>query len=283
MKERVYELIGFVYLIGLLILVLVLLLGGSIVGNVISSNVDVEFVVNDTDNLSAGMGNDSLENSSSLINDSLSDNVINDSPNVVADSNVPDDSGTDEDKEAFELPWMWILIGLGVVVFVLIVVIVIVLIFQHRKKKTKMKSVGGVSKLPNITKVTPSNPSVASAHPPIASSVPIAFAHPPIASSIPVASVVSSPASSPSPTVASSSLNESAESLKYLKYYSQNVSHDPKVRIRYLIDSGKKFVDASDFVTAKEIYGLIVEDYKNLDSHDEGLYSEIVNFKSSIK
>ena len=71
--------------------------------------------------------------------------------------------------------------------------------------------------------------------------------------------------------------------MKYLKYYSQNVSHDPKVRIRYLIDCGKKFVDANDFMMAKEIYAFIVEDYKNLDSHDEGFYSEIVNFRRSIK
>ena len=71
--------------------------------------------------------------------------------------------------------------------------------------------------------------------------------------------------------------------VQYVKYYAQNLSHDPRVRIKYLLSAGLKFVEAKDMHAAKQIYAYIFEDYHNLHHHDDTLYADIVAFKKKIQ
>jgi hypothetical protein len=70
--------------------------------------------------------------------------------------------------------------------------------------------------------------------------------------------------------------------LKYVRQYALAISRDSKVRIRYLIQNGKKFVETGDKLSAKEIYKFIFEEYKTLGANDDSLYAEIVAYRSSI-
>ncbi|MGK0208866.1 MAG: hypothetical protein ACI83O_000125 [Patescibacteria group bacterium] len=90
----------------------------------------------------------------------------------------------------------------------------------------------------------------------------------------------STPAKGVAPTpVAPDSLSGN---LRYIWYYAQGMSTNPKVRIRYLIKQGTSFVGNRDLVTAKRIYRFISDEYQYLERHDQPLYSEIVAFYQTL-
>jgi len=75
---------------------------------------------------------------------------------------------------------------------------------------------------------------------------------------------------------------ESTSNVQYVKYYAQNLSHDPRIRIRYLLSAGNKLASSGDINGAKQVYAYIFEDYHHLTYHDDNLYNEIVNFRQKL-
>lgn len=70
--------------------------------------------------------------------------------------------------------------------------------------------------------------------------------------------------------------------LEYIKYYSKHLSKDPVRRINYLLDVGNGFSKQNKISSAKQIYSFIFEEYKNLISHNEPLYQQIVAYRRLI-
>ena len=68
-----------------------------------------------------------------------------------------------------------------------------------------------------------------------------------------------------------------------IKEYVNKQSNNPKVRIRYFLESGYMLLENKDQKNAQEIYKFIFEEYRNLEFHDEDLYRTIVSFRLGIR
>lgn len=160
----------------------------------------------------------------------------------------------DDDDDDLEFPWIWVYVGLGVIVFLGIFLVIALFILRNKGDSIVITVEKPKPLSQKIKKVFSGGASTAAPVKPVPVSnvnakKPVDFAH----------------------------------DVSSIRDYVQTVSRDPRVRIRYLIDSGKKFVERRDYKNAKEIYGFIFEEYKNLKRNDEKLYWEIVRFRMMIR
>jgi len=190
----------------------------------------------------------------SFVNDSVSSETGGTPPTVYSDS--------DDKKGDLEFPWMWVYVGLGVIVLVSVFLIIGLFVLRKKgdsiivtveKPKPLSGKVGQVSSGSSLTNAKVGGASLASAG---------------------------------SVSYVNSGVKKKADfvnDVSSIRNYVQTISRNPKVRIKYLIDSGRKFAERRDYRNAKEIYRFIFEEYRSLKRHDEKLYWEIVRFRMMIR
>jgi hypothetical protein len=264
----------------------------------VTSETTVNFDIGD-DNYD---DNDTLVNNNSNENNEENSNINNNEENPTP----PDTNGQDTEKPEKKIlifgfplfPWIYIIIG--ITCSLLFLVITIVIILSRRKKNNEQKN--SVYSIPRTIDKSPNNSSI----PPIK-----AKTQPPIQQNNNNNNNTNLNAQNNNTNLnaQNNNINQNAqnnntnlntqnnntnlnntdkiknqknENIEYVKYYSKNLSSDPRVRIQYLINTGKIFVENEDKNSAKQVYSLIFEEYQNLRVHDETLYNEILNFNKLL-
>ena len=193
--------------------------------------------------------------------DPMNDLVMNDSFDYGGGgtpTNVPPTNNDDEND--FEFPWIWVYVGLGILVLVGVIFIVGLFVLRGKGEGIVVNVEKPKSFLGNMSQVTSTSGAKAvSAHYPANAGV-VSYANSGIQKKVDFVNDVSS-----------------------IRNYVQTLSRNPKARIKYLIDSGRKFAERGDYRNAKEIYRFIFEEYRGLKCHDEKLYWEIVRFRMMIR
>jgi hypothetical protein len=175
----------------------------------------------------------------------------------------------DEEEDDSEFPWIWVYVGLGVVVFMAVFFIIGLFVLRHK----------GGNVIVSVKKPRPLSERMMQTSEKEVSS--LNLGKKPV-----VARVGSIPANVSPVAYVNTKVKEPVDfvnDISSIRDYVQTISRNPKVRIRYLIDSGKKFVERRDYGSAKKIYGFIFEEYKGLKNHDEKLYLEIVRLRMIIR